>query len=199
MLYKQELDTIIKYLGGEKNWTEGMALYQKFGKNEGLKRMFERIGDTSYNRSKLMEELLKLAQKPPKGKPRIKTVKSVTRPEEGDPKPKGLANHPEVKKLYQERSMLHAQLMQVQTEGERKGHAFRILELTKQVEDFLYGRKPLKKDKALPKDRAEMKQRILNNRGYISRFKDRPDKIDEVLRRRVENDQLEQLLKKKEK
>jgi len=102
------------------------------------------------------------------------------------------ADDPRILILYRERQQLHAQLMVLPTDEERRASAFRILEITEQLDHLLSRPKPLGPS---PKPQNPMRQ-LLNNRAYISKNRHRQDKIQEVTRRMQENEQLEYLLKK---
>jgi hypothetical protein len=52
--------TIVTYLSGPRDWSEGVALYHKFGVNLRLKRQFA-VDDTNTTRAILFDELRKLA------------------------------------------------------------------------------------------------------------------------------------------
>ena len=56
----QDKNKIYDYLCGPRDYTEGVELYRRFGSNLRLRRQFE-VGETSFLRSMLTEELCKLA------------------------------------------------------------------------------------------------------------------------------------------
>ena len=74
---------ITTWLDSHRDYTEGAALYAKYGKSEVLKGLFK-AGNNSFNRKKLLEEITKLANKQGKPKPGPKpqsTPKTHSKPQ----------------------------------------------------------------------------------------------------------------------
>ena len=176
------------FLEGPKHWEEGLALFLRISDNETLKQIFIQSGETAYNYARLLDELTSLAIHIP----------PISNPE------------PSRKRLYKERQQLHAQLMLLPSDEERRESAFRILEITEQLDtpdpvwrdpvwrDPVWRDPPASGGDPVPIDRIETKnpmRRLLNNRAYISKNRRRQDKVQEVTRRMQENELLERLLK----
>jgi hypothetical protein len=177
---------IADYLEGPKTWADGLKLYQKYGENRALKRIFERSGHTMHNHQRLLDELRKMAgnaksSSQEKSKPAAKQKEN----------PGLKKDDPRLFPLYRERQQLHAQLMLFRTDKERKEAALRILEITREVDRLQYEQV----DKVQPSTQLEMHQRLMTNRAYISKNKSKENKQEEVTRRIQENQQIQKLLK----
>ena len=182
-------------------------MYVRFGDNQALKAIFKQSGATEYNHRKLVEALVVITGPP--GGPPPGAASTARRDGPGVATPgvatPGVAtpgrryavapNHPELVKRYRQRAMWKSQLTLLPTQDERRDQAFAILDLTDEIEDILFKgfTKPCDKGK-LPEDRAALAKRLTTNRKYISKFRDRADKLDQIKERRAENQQIEQLL-----
>ncbi|MBA3899387.1 MAG: hypothetical protein H0X62_04115 [Bacteroidetes bacterium] len=164
---------IRQFLQSEKDYKTGILLYQKWGKNDTLKRVFAR-GESSFNKKKLLAELEKLAP--------VKPVRSEASPIIS----KSSYDDPALVPLYREQSMLHNQLTRMSRE-ERKTAAFRILNIADEIEGIARGTVKVLEN-VLPDSPLAMQKLLLNNRSYISRFVNDPGKVGEMERRRKENE-----------
>lgn len=188
--------TIQEYLDGPKNWEDGLNIYLKYGNNEALKAMFVRSGGTNYNQGKLIEELKALM---PSSKPESKVSQSKTPYARAVVSAPGVAtlglskDDPRLKELYRERQHLHAQLMIYRTDRERKEAAFRIMDITEQIDKLQTRFEPVKQEYT----ESEMMRRLLNNRAYISKNRKNQNKQEEVQKRIDENHHIEKILNKK--
>jgi hypothetical protein len=51
------MQVINNWLQGNRNFWVGLVLYDQYGTDISLKRLFHQKGDTSYNQSRLLDEL----------------------------------------------------------------------------------------------------------------------------------------------
>lgn len=204
--------------GSPPGFEEGLQLYLRFGANQALKTIFQRSGATAYNHEKLVEELGKLVggdqnaggpvdiPKEQQDTVNLRTDSTTYAVPPGGP----AANHPELVKRYRQRAMWKSQLTLLPTQEERRKQAFAILDLTDEIEGILYkgfqenesqgggpGRHPVHRGRgphSLPEDRAALAKRLTTNGKYISKYRDREDKQEEINRRRAENERIEKII-----
>lgn len=164
-------------------------LYQKYGKNAALKRIFERVGETQYNHQRLIDELRALL--PAKEAPeRAKSAAPKLSLDEV------AADDPRIIPLYRERQHLHAQLMVLPTDLQRKQAAFRIIQITQMLDKLQAGEVPLEQRGPMAtQNQAQLLKKLLNNRAYISKYRNKPEKQHKVQERIAENQRIEKLLK----
>ena len=126
------------FLNGSRLWEEGLPLYLKYGKNAAYRTLFEQIGETPYNYEKLLEGLENIVLEPLAGGADA-IRKSAARREKSTARRTATARPSvapaSIKKLYKERAHLHAQLMLLESDDERKENAFRIIEISKQIDN----------------------------------------------------------------
>lgn len=193
------------FLADPSDWQQGVRLYEQYGRNEALKAIFARSGETDYNWRKLIEGLEGLALTERTAQSRSgQTRPGTARVHAGTAKYAVPPNHPELIKRYRLRAMWKSQLVMLPTQEERRERAFAILDLTDEIESILYrgitastvdsGRTAEPKAAELPTDRAELTKRLTNNRKYISKFRHREDKAKEINRRWEENERIETVL-----
>jgi len=175
-------DKIRAYLQGPKEWSEGYVLFQQFGKNRALKRIFEKSGQTSYNHQRLIDELrLLVPDEKQEKKAEANRLDAVAK------------DDPRIIPLYRERQHLHAQLMVLPNDLQRKQAAFRIVEITRLLDKLQAGEVPL--ENRIPQSEGDILKKLLNNRSYISKNKGKPEKQRQVQERIAENQKIEKLLK----
>lgn len=175
-------DKIRAYLQGPKEWSEGYVLYQQFGKNRALKRIFEKSGQTSYNHQRLIDELrLLVPDEKQEKKAEANRLDALAK------------DDPRIIPLYRERQHLHAQLMVLPNDLQRKQAAFRIVEITRLLDKLQAGEVPL--ENRIPQSEGDILKKLLNNRSYISKNKGKPEKQRQVQERIAENQKIEKLLK----
>lgn len=172
---------INRWLQSERDYDEGVALYNKHGTNDTLKRVLS-WGESSFNTDKLREELQAISEASEKKK-RVVIYDPV--PDE--------RKSAELVVLYREQSMLHNQLKKSDDRKERYELAYRIEEIRLEIEDLLKGKVLLSPDQ-LPENPMEMMKLLTNNRSYISKFKADPSKAAKVEFREKQNEAIEKRL-----
>lgn len=181
-------EKIRAYLDGPRQWGEGVVLYHRYGSNQALKSIFARVGETRYNYQRLLDELRALL---PAEKPQAVKATNVAERELDAL----AANDPRIIPLYRERQHLHAQLMVLPTDLARKQAAFRIVEITHLLDQLQAGELPLEKRNGIAaQDNASLLKKLLNNRAYISKYRNHQDKQQNVQQRIVENQRIEKHL-----
>jgi len=184
------IEDIRNYLDSPGDYFTGVALYERFGHSQSLKRLLRVGGDTTSNSETLAYELRKLAALPP--------VKSI--PASKKPSPPPLVhkvdvqirrdNTPEADQCRSDvvsklkiRDHLHASLSLVRSEQDRCQAALQILDLSDKIdEDYqrldhfnTHGILPAEKEKIVPDSSDELTpfqlfQRQKTLRTYVSRY-----------------------------
>ena len=184
------IEDIRNFLDNSGDYFTGVALYERFGHSQSLKRLLRVGGDTPSNLETLAYELGKLASLPPvKSDP---TIRKATQPplvqkvdvrmrRENSPEA-DLCRNDVVSKL-KIRDHLHASLSLVRSEQERCQSALQILELSDQIDEGYkrldhfntHGILPEVKEKVVPDGSGELPpfqlfQRQKTLRTYLSRY-----------------------------
>ena len=96
--------------------------------------------------------------------------------------------------------------MKLQKRNQKRGeYAIQIMKLGKEIRKLSSQKAYIERNNQLPPelqevslddigDRAELHQKLLNNRGYISKNRTRSDKQEEVNRRMRENEDIKKIL-----
>lgn len=208
------ISILIRYLQQPNHdYLEGVALYNEYGYNSTLKHLFS-LGDTIYNKQKLLQELQLIADA---GKS-IAAVKKVSHtPEIATKKTTiNVAELPQelrqlnIKKgeLYQEMSFNHSQLIAAKTNAERAELRTEILKADAEIKDiwkqlehwqetksFLVEPEPVK-EIALNIGKDEAFKRLLNVRANISKLKKNPKRAEDLAKLETEKVELETILGK---
>lgn len=201
---------IESYLSGPKEYEAGLNLYLEYGPSQVLKKILL-LGATAYNHSKMIEALKDILHKAKESKParpegspaqapaalstqKGRAPKRVSKQRESKPENGRFVvspNHPELIRLYRERSALKAEIPHYKSQEKRKEAAFRILYIGEHIERILFTGLP---GDNLPEDRAQLVKTFENNRKYLSKNKGRPEKFDELERRSKENTAIQNIL-----
>lgn len=195
------MQDIKQWLNGNRDYETGRMLYDRHGSNAAYKSVFA-LGPSPYNSKKLERELEALV------------------PIEAEPKPKPVAAIVEAKQekdaftdastqvweqmlpLLDEQRALHTELGVLATNSGRLKHAIRIMELADQLaplwEQYHYAKEhgklpePIIVEKNIPETGAQLITRRATLRTYLSRYKNRPDKLEKY---QAELTQIEEALK----
>jgi len=184
------IEDIRNYLDSPGDYFTGVALYERFGHSQSLKRLLRVGGDTPSNSETLAYELLKLAALPP--------VNLI--PASKKPSPPPLVQKVDVQIRRENtleadqcrsdvisklkiRDHLHASLSLVRSEPERCQAALHILDLSDQIDEGYkrldhfntHGILPEVKEKVVPDGSGELPpfqlfQRQKTLRTYVSRY-----------------------------
>jgi hypothetical protein len=204
--------TIRQWLNNPSDFETGRLLYDRYGKNGHLKQQFAagRLhGKLIYELGKLVgvddtintnngirdtvipfsiELLEREESKPP--------IPLVTI----EPQKVNYEEDATLKKLYQERSILHQSLRTSTSKEARKEAAERIEELTDQIEEIILPKSKIKQTEsiidhgnAIINDIGKLK-RIQNLKTYISKHKNNPKRTDDVVAWTEEKERLEKEL-----
>jgi hypothetical protein len=178
--YFQGMEAIQQWLQSELDYQEGLELYEEHGNSTALLSVL-RMGNNSFTQKKLYEAMAALVA-PVAAPVPVQEVKQDL--------------NPLLIPLYRERTMLHAQLMALPSQSDRKRVALKVLSLTEKIEKILDKGEAEEEVTTvpLPEDRAALVIRLGNNRKYISKNQHREDKKGEVQRRRDENIRIERIL-----
>jgi hypothetical protein len=192
---------LLSWLNSDRDFDTGLALLEQLQGESALVLVMKASGSTKYNREKLATTLQQQIDHQV-GHP-VTAISSVTRTTAREIEIKLNAStkapvSPELKALYDERSQLHAQLKVLATDQERQVAAFRILELTDQIDAIL---DPKPAAAAAPAveltGSAEMMRKLTNARSNRTKLKKNPDRADDLAKCEQEIEQLEKALGKR--
>jgi chromatin segregation and condensation protein Rec8/ScpA/Scc1 (kleisin family) len=205
-----DMKEIKAWLHGPKFFPQGVALYEQYGSNSVLKRMFA-LGESVYNRRKLQEAMESLLGQPTRDENTDKTATVTPEiPEKPllESKQRLLENlDAQWKPLYKKASYLHSQLEHV-TRPERLAYSLTILSLFKQIQSYWNQKKYVEQHEALPptqtvspgqtirdlSDDVEAYREVCRLRSRISKHKNKPAKAAEVAHWTTLKEQLERRL-----
>lgn len=188
------------WLSGDQDYQQGCALHSNLSNNAFLKAIFAQ-GPTTFNRSKLRQELERiLAEKPVEVKSKVITDQEYAElPEEGK------AIQKEWKSWYAEMNSLRHQLTNHMTENARHELALKILYLDSNIREAWkkidywrkYGEFPKIADdienlKALPV--LDLVKRKNNLATYISKFSNDTSKLEKIEAWKKEQLQIQSIL-----
>lgn len=194
------MDDIKNWLDSSRDYDSGVTLYDKYGNSAVLKGVFA-MGPTPYNRKKLEDSLQLIVDS--------WSVNDALRQAQGDFRPFGKLNVKDVdsveqgfkdrmRPLFQEGSYLHKRLSDDITMEERRVAAFRILEIFEEELPRIYSERDYYREHGKVRDldaenRAlrqakggyetdpmKMMKRMNNLRTYISKYKDKGSRAEDV-------------------
>lgn len=206
------MEEISRWLNKATDYNHGVDLLESNGGNSTLLLMLK-TGESNFNKAKLIEALEAIVKKADPPSPPDETKLPEVPKTEPEPAAKTLSQskvaelEEDRKLLYKKQSDAHSQLrLMVQlnySQKERRKKCFDILDIGKEIRAIgliiyqikTHGTIPKKVLKVEELSPADQYRRLTNNRSYISKFSEDPNKAEEVELRTMENLSLKRLLK----
>lgn len=180
------MEMIRHWLNGTRNYGQGVQLYLQFGKDDILRSLFKKEGETAFKKGRLMQALKELLQNEKKSFTQIieqpATLK-ITEEKNGWEKAEGnvilLSLKGEWQKCFSEMKLLQHRLADMPSKEERGAAAHRILDLDDQCDEYYaqrdyyleHGKLPDEPSEEIVTDPTKWPMKLANARRYIREYR----------------------------
>lgn len=187
------MELIRSWLNGSRNYNQGVQLYLQYGKDDILRSLFKKEGETTFKKDRLFEALKDLHANFKKSftqlsEARVEQESIIPNKSENVSNKPGWDDTDDIvlitlkndwKKCFSEMKMLQHRLTDIATKEERCAAAHRILDLDDQCDEFYAKRDYYLEHKKLPEERSDdivgdpvkWPVKLANARRYVREYK----------------------------